>query len=67
MTNDEAKQALFDKVPVKYKGVEYSFISAIIYRYNTKDKLIVSAELFDKCGNSVVIAPTKDIDIVNES
>ena len=67
MTNEEAKQALFDKVPVKYKGVEYSRITGIIYRYDTKGKLIVSAELLDKCGHSVVIAQTKDIEAVNES
>lgn len=67
MTNEEAKQALFDKVPVRYRGVEYSYISGIIYRYDTKGKLVVSAELFDKCGHSVVIALTKDIDVVNES
>ena len=67
MTNEEAKQALFEKKPVKYKGVEYSYITGIIYRYDTKGKLIVSAELMDKCGHSVVIAQIKDIDAVNES
>lgn len=67
MTNEEAKQALFEKKPVKYKGIEYSYISGILYRYDTKGKLIVSAELFDKCGHSVVIANVKDIDAVNDT
>lgn len=63
MTNEEAKKALFEKRPVNYNGVEYSYISGIIYRYDNKGKLMVSAELFDKCGHSVVIAPIKDIEV----
>lgn len=62
MTNEEAKQALFEKFPVKYKGIEYSCVTAIIYRHDGKGKLIISAELLDKCNNSVVIVPTKDIE-----
>ena len=67
MTGEEVKQAFFDDVPVKYKGVEYSCITGIIYRKDTKRNLIVSAELLDKCGHSVVIAQIKDIDAVNDT
>ena len=63
MTGEEAKKALFGKMPVRYKGVEYTRITAITYRYNSKMELIVSAELLDKCGHSVVIAPIKDIEV----
>ena len=67
MTNDEVKKALYERTPVKYNGIEYAYISAIIYRYDKKGNLIVSAELFDKNGNCVVIAQIKDICAVDES
>lgn len=66
MTNEEAKQAFFDGVPVKANGVNYTCISAIIYRLDRDKNLIVSAELQDKNRNSVTIARVKDIEGVNE-
>ncbi len=65
MTNDEAKKALFERYPVKYNGIIYSYVSAVIYRYDPKGNLLVSAELFDKSGNSVIIAQVKDVRAVN--
>lgn len=61
MTNDEAKQAFFDRKPVTYGGRQYDSIHAIIYRYDRHNKLIVSAELWDRHQNSVIIANLKDI------
>ena len=61
MTNDEAKTALINRTPVTYNGILYSYISAIIYRYDTSNNLIVSAELLDKNKRSVTIAQIKDV------
>lgn len=66
MTNDEAKQAFFARVPVIWKGIKYSYISAIIYRFDSYGNLVVSAELFDKCGYSVTVARTCDLQEVSE-
>lgn len=61
MTNEEAKQAFFDGVPVMCNGIFYINISAIIYRLDRDRKLIVSAELQDKNKNSITIARVQDI------
>ena len=63
MTNEEAKEAFMHRRPVTYGGREYDCIHAIIYRYDQHDKLIVSAELWDRHqhGNSIIIANLKDI------
>ena len=61
MTNEEAKTALMDRTPVSYNGVQYSYISAIIYRYDRNNKLLISAELTDKTMRSVTIAQIKDV------
>lgn len=58
MTNDELKQALFNKRPVIHNmpllgEIEYKCVSAIIYRVNKQSKLDISAELTDICGHSV--------------
>ena len=69
MTNEEAKQAFFDRVPVIYDGIKYNYISAIIYRRNNfkeRGKVIVSAELVDKCGHCLVIARACDLQEVSE-
>lgn len=63
MTNEEAKQAFFSGVPVRVKEIKYKRISAIIYRLDRDKRLIVSAELQDKCGHSVTIARVQDIDV----
>ena len=61
MTNEEAKEALFKRTPVTYNGVEYLYISAIIYRRDPNYNLVISAELRDKYKNSVTIAKLKDV------
>jgi hypothetical protein len=61
MTNDEAKNALLHRTPVTYNGINYSYISAIIYRYDKNNNLLVSAELTDPTLRSVTIAQIKDV------
>lgn len=61
MTNTEAKEALIARTPVTYNGINYSYISAIIYRYDRNNNLLISAELTDKTLRSVTIAQIKDV------
>ena len=61
MTNEEAKTALTLRTPVSYNGILYSYISAIIYRYDRNNNLLISAELTDKSKHSVTIAQIKDV------
>ena len=61
MTNEEAKLALIQRTPVIFNNIEYSYISAILYRYDKNDNLIISVELTDKNKRSVTIAQLKDV------
>ena len=61
MTNAEAKDALIRRIPVIFKNIEYSYISAIIDRYDKDDNLRILVELTDKNGQSVTIAQLKDV------
>ena len=61
MTNAEAKEALINRTPVMFNNTEYLYISAIIYRYDDNQNLVISAELTDKCKRSVTIAQLKDV------
>ena len=63
MTNEEAKTALLRRTPVTFNGINYSYISAIIYRYDKNNNLLISAELTDKNNRSVIIAKLKDVTI----
>lgn len=65
MDNTELKEALFNQRPVILKipllgDIEYSKVSAIIYRV-VDGKTKVSAELYNKSGNSVTVAPPECI------
>lgn len=61
MTNEEAKQALINQLPVIHNGIEYVKLTAIIYRRNMYGDIIISGEMLDKCGTCVVIAEVKNI------
>lgn len=61
MTNAEAKEALKNRTPVIYNNIEYLYISAIIYRYDKNNNLVISVELTDKNKRSVTIAQLKDV------
>ena len=67
MTNEEAKTALMQRTPITYNGIPYSYISAIIYRYDKSNNLLISAELTDKSKNSVTIAQLKDVNIIYDN
>ena len=66
MTNEEAKTALFNRTPVTYNGINYAYISAIIYRYDQYNNFVISAELTDKNKRSVTIAQLKDVIITHD-
>ena len=66
MTNDEAKEALKNRTPVMFNNIEYSYISAIIIRYDKNRNRVISAELTDKCKRSVTIAQLKDVISTND-
>ena len=61
MTNNEAKDALLRRTPVIFNGNHYEYISAIIYRYDRENNLLISAELIDKNKRSITIARIKDV------
>jgi len=60
MSNEELKDALFRGCPVKYNGIVYLRVSAIIYR-NCAGKLLLSAELLDRNQNSVTVVPPQKV------
>ena len=65
MTNEELKKALLDGQPVLYKDTdgkesEYKCVSAIVYRKQGR-KIVVSVELLDRTGTSVVICDQKKV------
>lgn len=60
MNGAEMKKALLDKTPVEYRGIEYAYLSAIIYRAEGQE-IVVSGEMMDKTTNSVTIARAADI------
>ena len=60
MSGAELKEALISGKAVSCDGIEYSRISAIIYRCEN-GAIKVTAELLDKSGNSVTIAPSEKV------
>lgn len=66
MTGEEAKAALKSKCPVMYNGIEYQYIDAIIYRVDQYRRIVAYVEMFDKCGHSLMVAPMKDVENVQE-
>ena len=61
MTGQELKDDLMRGCPVIWSGLEYSCVSAIIYR-NVHGKIKVAAELLDQNDNSVVIVPAERVE-----
>ena len=57
MTTADLKRAFMDERPVRYNGITYQRVTAVIYR-KTPDKtgLLVQGELLDKNGRAVMIA-----------
>lgn len=65
MTNEEAKQAFLKRTPIIHNGIEYLCISAIIYKIDKNNELLISAELLDRSKRGVTIARVKDISLKN--
>lgn len=63
MTNEEAKKAFMEQVPVVWQGIEYVKITAIIYRLDKYGKVMVLGEMLDRCLHSVVTADVKNIEL----
>ena len=66
MTSEEAKRALFQQTPVKWRDIEFERITAIIYRFDLNNGLIVSCELLDKKKNSVTVVKITDVQRIGE-
>ena len=68
MTNEELKHALLTGHPVVFTDTdgresEYERVSAIVYR--AKDgEVVVSAEIVDKCGHSLLYCDPKRLKVV---
>lgn len=61
MTNNEAKAALLEECPAVYAGITYQKVTALIYRKGST-RIQISAELLDRNGRAVVIAPAGKIE-----
>lgn len=58
MSNQELKESLLQQHPVRFRGISYAYISAIIYRA-VGGKIKVTAELMDVTKKSITIADPK--------
>lgn len=56
ISNEEAKQLLYDETPVYFKDIKYKKINGLIYR-KSEGRFKASAELLDMNHNCVVICP----------
>ena len=65
MTTEETKSAFFKGVPVKYNGIRYNCISALIYR-RKQSKMVLEAELFDRCGHAIIIADPNKVEVYKD-
>lgn len=63
VTTADLKRAFMDERPVRYNGITYQRVTAVIYR-KTPDKtgLLVQGELLDKNGRAVMIAAAERIE-----
>lgn len=66
MSNEELKEALINRRPIIARipsmgEIEYTYVSAIIYRRNERGGVDVSAEIMDKCLHSVTTIDPKYI------
>ena len=64
VTTTDLKRAFMDERPVRYNGITYQRVTAVIYR-KTPDKtgLLVQGELLDKNGRAVMIAAAERIEV----
>lgn len=64
MTNEEAKQALLNRTPVMYNGIEYLRITELVYWIDVNDGFHISATLLDKNRHSSVRPEIKDVTLI---
>lgn len=66
MTEQQLCDAMIRRVPVKYNGINYVRITAVIRRVNTKGNCYISAELLDKSTSqtSIVIARGRNVKLL---
>lgn len=64
MTNDEAKRALFERLPVVHDGITYSYIKEIVYWVNNNGELCISAVLLDRNNRTTVRPQIKDVKLL---
>ena len=63
MNSEEAKKCLYNKNPIRYKGIIYKRIKAIRYTLDESGKnILVSAELKDFRANSLTVARIEEIE-----
>ena len=64
VTTADLKRAFMDERPVRYNGITYQRVTAVIYRKTTdKTGLLVQGELLDKNGRAVMIAAAERIEV----
>lgn len=61
MSNEEAKQALLNRTPVMYNGIEYLRVLELVYWIDESDNFHISATLLDKNRHSSVRPEIKDV------
>ena len=61
MTGAELKAALMEEYPVRYAGITYQKVTALIYRKGST-RIQISPQLLDRNGRAVVIAPAGKIE-----
>lgn len=66
MTSAEAKKAMLAGRPVVYDGMQFPYISAMIYRRGVRNAVIAQVELLDRTKNSVVIVNPEKVMLKEE-
>lgn len=61
MTKMEARDAFKQGCPVIHSGIEYLYISAIIYRRGGPEGFFMQVELLDRSKKAVVIADPRRV------
>ena len=63
MTRTEARNACKQGRPVVYNGIEYLYISAVIYKRGGPDGFKMLVELLDQNRNAVVIVEPERVQL----
>lgn len=66
MTKSEAKAAFLAQQPIIHNGIEYLYISGLIYRLR-EGKVILELEMMGKCLHSVTRAAVERVTLVGNA